>query len=65
MLEVAVRGEPLVHSDQDDDHKSVEDKPGHHEAPAPFGTGCTDDCEEIHDDRGQTKSRDAKLNERK
>ena len=64
MLEVAVRGEPLVHSDEDDDHESVEDEPGDHEAPAPLGTGRADDCEEIHDDRGQAKSRDAELNER-
>ena len=64
MLEVAVRGEPLVHSDEDDDHESVEDEPGDHEAPAPLCTGRADDCEEIHDDRGQAKSRDAELNER-
>ena len=64
MLEVAVRGEPLVHADEDDDHESVEDEPGDHEAPAPLCTGRADDCEEIHDDRGQAKSRDAELNER-
>ena len=65
MFEVAVRGEPLVHADEDDDHESVEDEPGDHEAPAPLGPGCADDGEEIHDDRGQAKCRDAKLQERK
>ena len=64
VLEVTVWGEPLVHSNEDDDHESVENEPGDHEAPAPLGTGCTDDGEEIHDDRGQTKSRDAELKEK-
>ena len=45
VFEVAVRGEPLVHADEDDDHESVEDEPGHHEAAPPLGPRGADDGE--------------------
>ena len=38
VFEVTIGGEPLVHSDKDDDHKSIEDEPGDHEPPTPLGT---------------------------
>ena len=63
VFEVAVRGEPLVHADEDDDHESVEDEPGHHEAAPPLGPRGADDGEQVHHDRRQAERRDAELSE--
>jgi hypothetical protein len=61
VLKVAVRRKPLVHPDENDDNKSVEDEPRDHEASAPLCSGPADDGKQVDDDRGQAEGSDAKL----